>query len=277
MALSLEHALGQLKLSAAGFQRINITGPWRPGPAAAGQVHLLVVLSGGGELAAPGPAAAAMPLTPGQLHMAGTDNELCFIPGGTGLALAHGIVAATLLNGRCVFDFITLPYNADLAGSELFTSAIPELLRESQLTDAGAAAVVNCLVRRVVTVVLRAAWPEGEALPLAESGSHVRQLQKIVDAMAKDPARPFTLDSLALEAGMSRTAFHKAFSKAYGKSPLAVLRGIRLKKAQDLLTYTDLPIKAIAARLGYNSRSYFWQTFKQAYGVDPASYRTQKN
>lgn len=275
MALSLEHALGQLKLSAAGFERIDAAGPWRPGPPAAGQVHIFAVLSGSGELATG--TAGAVTIAPGQLHLAGADHEFCFVPGRAGLALAHGMVAATLLNGRCVFDFITLPCSVDLAGTELFNGAIPELLRESQHTDAGAAAVVNCLVRRVVTVVLRKAWPEGEALPLADSGSHVQQLQKIVDAMAKDPARTFTLDSLAQEAGMSRTAFHKAFNKAYGKSPLAMLRSMRLQKAQDLLIYTDLPIKAIAARLGYSSRSYFWQTFKNALGMDPASYRTQKN
>ena len=58
-----------------------------------------------------------------------------------------------------------------------------------------------------------------------------------------------------------------------GKTPLAMLRGIRLKKAEELLIYTDLPVKTIAARLGYRSRSYFWQTFKDAYGSDPDSYR----
>ena len=93
--------------------------------------------------------------------------------------------------------------------------------------------------------------------------------------MTKDPARQFTLDSLASTAGMSRTAFHKTFTKAYGKSPLAVLRTIRLKKAEELLTYTDLPIKAISARLGYRSRSYFWQTLKQPTGWILESYRNK--
>jgi AraC-like DNA-binding protein len=280
MALSLEHALGQMNVSSFGFHTIKVASPWEPDAISRGQAHLLVVLSGAGEMLS---SSTLMPVSVGQMWIVGADGPLQLRPrsgtaGGSGtrgadLVIAHGIIAATLLNGRCVFDFIVMPHCADLGNSELFASAIPELLRESASDDAGSAAIVKCLVRRIATLILRDAWVEAAVIP-AVSSRHGEQFEKIVEAMTKDPARQFTLDSLASAAGMSRTAFHKTFTKAYGKSPLALLRGIRLKKAEELLTYTDLPIKAISVRLGYRSRSYFWQTFKAAYGMDPESFRT---
>jgi hypothetical protein len=83
-----------------------------------------------------------------------------FRPRGADLVIAHGIIAATLLNERCVFDFIVMPHGVDLGNSELFASAIPELLKEAASDDAGSAAIVSCLVRRMVTLVLRDAWHE---------------------------------------------------------------------------------------------------------------------
>jgi AraC-like DNA-binding protein len=279
MALSLEHALGQMNVSSSGFQTIEVASPWEPGVISRGQAHLFVVLSGAGEMQA---STAVTPVSVGQMLIVGADPPLQFRPRsdpagsagtrGAGLVIAHGVIAATLLNGRCVFDFIVMPHCTELGNSELFVSAIPELLREAASDDAGSAAIVKCLLRRIVTLILREAWVEAAVIP-AVGSRHGEQFEKIVEAMTKDPARQFTLDSLASAAGMSRTAFHRTFTKAYGKSPLALLRSIRLKKAEELLTYTDLPIKAISARLGYRSRSYFWQTFKAAYGMDPESYR----
>lgn len=282
MAMSLAHALGQLNVAASGFQAVQVAEHWAPDPVPPGQAHLFVILRGDGELLA---ASAVTPVSAGQLFVVDGDSPVQFrahphspsdasaTAQGGKLVVAHGRVAATLLSGQCVFDFVSLPHCVDLGHSELFVGAIPELLRESGNAEAGSAEIVSCLVRRIVTFVLRDAWSDGTFLPIAENGRQSEVLQKIVDAMTKDPARQFTLDSLASTAGMSRTAFHNSFTKTYGKSALAVLRSIRLKKAEELLTYSDLPIKTISARLGYRSRSYFWQTFKKAYGMDPESYR----
>lgn len=278
MSMSLAHVLGQLNVSASGFATVDVAGRWAPAPVGPGQAHLLIILRGHGELQTA--AATAAPVAAGKLLVLNGTSPLQLRAAAAGvdaagpaLRVAHGVIAATLLNGQCVFDFITLPHGVDLADSELFTSAVPELIRESNSAAAGADAIVSCLVRRIVTHTLRDAWPDSPLVPLVAPGRQGALLQGIVDSMSKDPGRSFTLDSLAAAAGMSRTAFHNAFSKTYGKSPLALLRGIRLKKAEELLTYTDLPVKAIAARLGYLSRSYFSRTYKAAYGVDPEGYR----
>ncbi len=49
---------------------------------------------------------------------------------------------------------------------------------------------------------------------------------------------------------------------------------MRLRRAERLLAETKLPVKSVAARVGYASRSHFSRAFKAAFGIDPAAYRT---
>ena len=78
--------------------------------------------------------------------------------------------------------------------------------------------------------------------------------------------------SLALVAGMSRTAFARTFAEVMGTSPLRFVTNVRLRYAENLLLSTNLPIKAIAASVGL-SRSYFSRAFRNAHGQDPLSFR----
>ena len=72
---------------------------------------------------------------------------------------------------------------------------------------------------------------------------------------------------------MSRTVFSERFRDAFGTSPMAFVRQARLQEAAKLLRSTDLPVKAIAARVGFASRSHFSRAFRQRFKRDPAEYR----
>jgi AraC-like DNA-binding protein len=277
MQLTLEQALGQMEISTSPFDSVAVAGSWSPQTADAGSVHFIVILRGEGSF---GLGDQTQPVRAGQLWvMDGRATPQFITPRPSadagGLLVASGNFSARLLDGRSIFDFIAMPYVHDAGSSELFVSAIPELLRESAHGGAGSAAIVTCVMRRIVTLLVREGWPESTLIPAARLGAQTQRLQQVVELMRKDPARNYTLDSLCSAAGMSRTVFHKSFTAAYGCSPLVLLREMRLKKAEELLTQTDLPIKSIAARLGYRSRSYFSSAFKQAYGSDPDSYRNQ--
>jgi len=270
--MTLSQALSQLDIVSSPFDAVEVDGAWSPDRAGGGQATLLIVLRGSGSITL---GESTLPVRAGQLWLVNgaLAPALAAEPHGEGLAIATGLLRVNLLDGRSIFDFMPSPHVYDAAGSELFTGAIPELLRESAQGGPGSDAIVVCLIRRVVTVLVRDAWPAQQQIPSARISAQGQQFQKIVDLMNKDPARRYTLDNLALAAGMSRTVFHRTFSETYGASPLTLLRKIRLKKAALLLRQTDLPIKTIASRLGYQSRSYFWQAFKEAYGIDPESYR----
>jgi transcriptional regulator GlxA family with amidase domain len=89
------------------------------------------------------------------------------------------------------------------------------------------------------------------------------------------PAHPHSVQTLAVAAGMSRTSFAERFAAAFGRSPLDFVRRVRLRDAARLLATTALPVKLVAASVGYASRSRFSQAFRESYGVDPTTYRAE--
>lgn len=266
MALSLDQVLSQLDVSTASFRRIDSAGD-TVAPALAGQAHFIAVLSGCGTIhTAAGPLAA----TAGQLLLLASGAAP---RPGPGLVVAHGLLRATLLDERSVFDYVRLPHRLEAAGTELFTGAIPELLRESAYGGPGSAAIVTCLARRLVTTLLRDAWRDSDGISPSNIAARRARLDKIVNLMQKDPGREYTLEALADAAALSRTLFHREFVNAYGVTPLGMLRSLRLQRAEELLRNTDMPIKTIMVRLGYRSRSHFCRLVKDAFGAGPEQLR----
>lgn len=86
-------------------------------------------------------------------------------------------------------------------------------------------------------------------------------------------AEPWTLESLAGEARMSRSAFAAAFTRLVGDAPARYLAGRRMREAALLLTTTDLPLAAIPERVGYRSSVGFHLAFRRHTGVPPGEYR----
>lgn len=270
MSLSLDQALTQIDISLCAFRRVETTDQL-PQALMPGQTHLVAVLSGEGGIAC---GAGSMRIQAGQLLLLPAHATLAPV---AGAVLAHGLLSATLLDGRSLFEFLALPHRFDAAGSELFTGAIPELLRESAYAGPGSAAIITCLARRVVTALVRDAWRDDRQIVSAGTATRQQRIGKIVDLFQKDPGREYTLDGLAGLAGMSRTVFHREFVAQHGCSPLTMLRTLRLKRSEKLLRQTDMPIKTVSSRMGYRSRSHFCKIFKDEYGVDPEQFRTRHN
>jgi AraC-like DNA-binding protein len=86
---------------------------------------------------------------------------------------------------------------------------------------------------------------------------------------AEDLPIPF----LAAEAGYAANYFSGEFSRTYGLSPVEYLRERRIFKAQDLLRSGDLPIKDIAAQVGFDDPYYFSKVFSKRVGLSPTGYR----
>ena len=72
---------------------------------------------------------------------------------------------------------------------------------------------------------------------------------------------------------MSRAKFAERFKEAFGRTAMAFLKELRLSRAARLLETTDLPVKSVAARVGFSSRSHFSRAFKAAMHLEPAAYR----
>ena len=88
------------------------------------------------------------------------------------------------------------------------------------------------------------------------------------------PQEPWTVQSLATHARVSRAAFARRFTEKVGEPPLTYLTNWRMALAADLVAGTDLTLEAVSGRVGYASPFALSAAFKRVHGVSPARYRT---
>lgn len=84
---------------------------------------------------------------------------------------------------------------------------------------------------------------------------------------------PWTLELLAEQAAMSRSAFTQTFKHVIGESPARYLTKQRLAEARQLLINTTLSQDTIAERVGYESKMGMHLAFRNHYGVAPGTFR----
>ena len=60
---------------------------------------------------------------------------------------------------------------------------------------------------------------------------------------------------------------------AFNRSPMCLVKHVRLERAAKLLSLGQSPIEQIAHRVGFSSRSHFSQAFKEHTGRSPAEFR----
>ena len=88
-----------------------------------------------------------------------------------------------------------------------------------------------------------------------------------------DPARPWTVASLAAIAGASRAAFARRFTTLVGQPPMTYVAHWRLDRAADLLRDTDATVEAIARQVGYANAFALTVAFKRVRGNTPRQHR----
>ena len=82
-----------------------------------------------------------------------------------------------------------------------------------------------------------------------------------------------SVEELAREMGMSRVHLYKKISTLTGKTPIEFIRLLRLKRATQYLSESQLTIAEIAYRLGFNNPKYFSKHFKEEFGILPSEYQ----
>ena len=105
------------------------------------------------------------------------------------------------------------------------------------------------------------------------SGLMDRQIGKALSAMHDDPARNWTVESLAALSGLSRSAFAARFPAAVGQPPLQYLTRWRLNLAADQLRAGTARLSEIASKVGYGSDAALTRAFKAQFGKTPAAFR----
>jgi AraC-like DNA-binding protein len=98
------------------------------------------------------------------------------------------------------------------------------------------------------------------------------QVGSAVSAMHDSVNAPWTVESLAEAAGMSRSAFAVRFKELLGQTPLEYVTEWRMQKAMQLLQQRDRKLIDVARSVGYESDAAFSKAFKRVVGASPSEY-----
>lgn len=172
----------------------------------------------------------------------------------------------------------TLPPVIHIAAGEATTTpqlaaAVQLILAESAAPGPGSSLVSARLAEILLVHALRA--------QAAANGDDQRGLCALADPMIgaslrlmhSQPAEPWTVERLAREVGMSRSAFAARFTQLVGESPLQYLTRWRMTQAAELLREREDSVPAIAERVGYGNAAAFTKAFARIEGMGPGAYR----
>lgn len=95
---------------------------------------------------------------------------------------------------------------------------------------------------------------------------------RAVEAVHRAPAAPWSVASLARQAGLSRSRFASRFAELAGVGPMTYVLKWRMNLAARALRGTD-SVAEVAERVGYDSVPAFSRAFKRCLGVAPAHFR----
>jgi AraC family transcriptional regulator, arabinose operon regulatory protein len=106
-----------------------------------------------------------------------------------------------------------------------------------------------------------------------DASDSVQKVAEGIIYMSEHLGQPMRVSALAALANLSSAHFSALFKEQTGCSPRDYLHLLRIHRACQLLRTSTLPVKEIAARLGYQDQFHFSRQFKAFQGVSPSDYR----
>jgi AraC-like DNA-binding protein/mannose-6-phosphate isomerase-like protein (cupin superfamily) len=158
--------------------------------------------------------------------------------------------------------------------SALITSTVREILLLADTATPGTELMLGRLMELLFVEVVRR---YASRLPPGAQGWFAALNDRIVGRALRsihhDPARRWTVDELAREAGTSRSVLSERFTSLLGQPPVNYLTAWRMQLAAERLRNTDSSLAAIAAGVGYQSEAAFNRAFKRFAGLAPGCWR----
>lgn len=97
-----------------------------------------------------------------------------------------------------------------------------------------------------------------------------RPLQRARDLLVDELARPWTLDELAREVGLTQKRLKSGFKSLYGFAVYTFLKEQRLLEARHLIERGEMNVTQAAIAVGYSNPSHFSQLFLRRFGMQPS-------
>lgn len=296
-----DSVLSAMRLESSLFVRMRAHAPWAMSFDSGGQARLIVVAKGRGWFTQVGHPPVVVQQGDCLIVKQGVTGILGDAPDRVAIPcwqIAQHVTGETVVFGgegeACEF-FSTL-FTFDHAAGEPLSALLPDVVHvpmpesdagrmvsileqigaEEALGSLGGAYVVGRLLDVLFIRAIRIwASSEGNVPEGWLAGMTHRQLSQTLHRIHADLAHPWTLELLAREAGMSRSAFAALFKSIVGVPPLAYIATWRIYRAKLILA-AGHSIAVAAEQTGYGSDIALSRAFKNATNMAPGHWRRER-
>jgi AraC-like DNA-binding protein len=133
--------------------------------------------------------------------------------------------------------------------------------------------VLDRLVEAMFVLVLRHHMTSTPALTGFLGALKDERVARSLAALHRTPGHGWRVETLAREAGMSRTVFAERFAALLGHTPMQYLAAWRMHLADDMLSLGRASVAQVAEQLGYQTETAFRRAFKRVRGIGPGTAR----
>jgi AraC-like DNA-binding protein len=211
--------------------------------------------------------------------------------------VAQGLKLSRLGGGGEITKFVCGFMACEPRLSQVFLSGLPPVFKVSIRNDASGRWLENSIRFSVNETDASRAGGEAVLAKLSEvlfvetlrtyithlppeqtgwlAGARDAEVGKTLPLMHRNPAQPWTIASLAKEAGVSRSVLAERFRHYLNESPMAYLTRWRLQLGAQMLVSTNYSVAQIASEVGYESEAAFNRAFKREFETPPARFRSQ--
>lgn len=142
-----------------------------------------------------------------------------------------------------------------------------EIIRELQLKKKCYEDVTELMFYKLLALLCRA-----KMMRETPSKYH-NQFDSLIVMLNQNYQKQWTIQQMAEYCSLSQSYFWHSFKNVMKVTPMQYLSDLRMTKAKELLSGSDISISSVAAILGYEDPMYFSRAFKKYTGVPPKAYR----
>ncbi len=223
----------------------------------------------------------------GQLQFTLEDEHFCLVPGDLVLVPKGGMhsfrndsampanyyeIKFTVLSQS--LNQALLSFNSYVRADPFACMLVEHIAKEYQncmaLKDDSAAAALSTLVFHLTSEsrLIRSGEPDA----IDTTGFNPLS-KKVVDFLSAHYDQNIDLDMISSGVGISKNYLCNAFKRNTGITILDCLNAIRIRKAAELIVYSDLPLPQVAQLCGYVSTPHFNRVFSRYVGLPPGQCR----
>jgi AraC-like DNA-binding protein len=176
--------------------------------------------------------------------------------------------------GELYDELMEMPDFIVINEREKYESIFKEISKISENASGKDELMLQSLILKLVYFLMRECEKAKRTDKIKNSNQKV--IESVIRYIKENLTAELSLEKISAYAGFSPIHFHNCFKASTGKTLHEYVEEQRMKKAMDMLIYTEKTLTQIAYECGFSSQSYFSYAFKKKMKITPRRYALKK-